>query len=198
MSDPAREDAPTRLTMAMLFREVASLESKLGIRIDALHDAQAKFEENLVRVPTEVQKAVGSLKELHGQRFDAIDARLVERDSRRAAEKQAAEAALAAALQATKELSTSQDIANAEALRKAQESVNEQIGSIRSILDTRFGAIGDQIAAINSRLDRGEGMLGGGRERQTDQRLNTGLLVGAASLVVAIILASVAVITLVK
>lgn len=168
---------PSRLTTAALLREVANLKEMFSIQIAALNASQNKFEENLVRVPTEVQKAVAALKELLEQRFGAIDKQLIERDSRRQAEKQAAEAALAAALQSQKELSASQDASKAEAIRKTQETTDKQIESIRLTLDTIVGSLNDKIAGISSRLDRGEGVIGGGRERQTEWRSNSTLLV---------------------
>ena len=55
---------PTLLTTMALTREVAALKELLEARIEALGKAQALFETNLTRLPTEVDKQIGQLKEL--------------------------------------------------------------------------------------------------------------------------------------
>jgi hypothetical protein len=181
---------PTPLTTKMLLREVANLNEKLTIRLDAMDKAMVLFQENLTRVPTEVQKEVGHLKQLAEQKFAEIHAILNERSDRRAVEKLAADAALSAALQAQKELATAQDTANTAAIEKSQSATDKQIDSIKAMVTSGFKALDDKISVINGRLDRGEGLLGGGHSRQTELRLN-------AMMIIAIIAASVGIISLI-
>jgi hypothetical protein len=178
---------PTPLTTAMLLREIANLSEKMNIRLDAMDKAMVLFQENLTRVPTEVQKEVGHLRQLAEQKFAEFHAILDERSDRRAVEKMAADAALSAALQAQKELATAQDTANLAALEKSQNATDKQIDSIKAMVVSGFKALDDKIAVINGRLDRGEGVLGGGHSRQTELRLNAMMIVAIAAAAVGII-----------
>jgi hypothetical protein len=174
---------PTPLTTAMLLREIANLSEKIGIRIDAVEKAQEVFRDNLTRVPTEVQKEVGHLRELHDQMFGDIMAQLIERSDRRVSEKQAAEKALDAALVGQKESTT-----------KSQAATEKQIDSLKEALDKSIGTVKDQIAVINGRLDRGEAGPVAVRERNADRRLDSGLLVSLGSLLVAAVAIVVAIV----
>jgi chromosome segregation ATPase len=178
---------PTPLTTAMLLREISNLSEKVGIRIDGIEKAQATFEKSLTRVPTEVQKEVGHLRELHEQRFSSVE-------QRQEADKKASEDALKVALQAQKELAAAQDTANAAAITKSQDATDKQVGAIKQTNDANFKSLDDKIADLKGRLDRGEGGSGAVRERNTDRRLDTGLIVAiiailltAASIVFAIV-----------
>lgn len=168
---------PTPLTTAMLLREIANLSEKISIRIDGLEKAQATFEDNLTRVPTEVQKEVGNLKALHEQRFSDIGNQLRERSERRASEKKASDDALAAALASQKELTASQDCANAAAINKSQDATDKQIDAIKAMVGANLKSLDDKIAIINGRLDRGEGSIGGAAGSRTERRLDSSLLV---------------------
>jgi hypothetical protein len=55
---------PSTLTTAQLLRELTSLKELFTTRIDAVEKAQEKFEENMLRVPTEVDRGVKTLREL--------------------------------------------------------------------------------------------------------------------------------------
>lgn len=184
---------PTPLTTAMLLREIANLSEKVAIRIDGLEKAQATFETNLTRVPTEVQKEVGHLKALHEQRFDDFEAQLSERSDRRMSEKKAAEDALAAALQAQKELAAAQDSANAAAITKSQDATDKQVDAIKAMVGANFKSLDDKIAIINGRLDRGEAGPVAVRERNTERRLDSGLLIAIGSMLLAGVAVAVAV-----
>lgn len=179
---------PTALTTAMLLREIANLREKIEIRLDAMDKAMTLFQENLTRVPTEVQKEVGHLKELHDQKFADIHAQLRERSERRTLEKKAAEDALAAALAAQKELAAAQDTANAAAISKSQEATDKQVDSIKSAAEAIKASLDDKIAIINGRLDRGEGGHAGASEYKKDSRDNTSMFIAGLALLAAIAL----------
>lgn len=57
------------LTEALL-REIASLKELFFTRVDALNKAVEVAHDDLVRVPTEVQKAVGTLRDLHESKIE--------------------------------------------------------------------------------------------------------------------------------
>ena len=63
---------PTVLTTQQLAREIANVKELITGRLDRMDKAQELFENNLTRVPTEVQRAVGTLEALHSVRFDQV------------------------------------------------------------------------------------------------------------------------------
>jgi hypothetical protein len=63
---------PTLLTTAALTREIAALKELMATRLDAMDKAQALFEVNLTRVPTDTDKQIQHLKELHDGRFTQL------------------------------------------------------------------------------------------------------------------------------
>lgn len=74
---------PSHVTTAIIQREIAHLSDRIDLkiegvlasitaRVDAIDKATTVFSENLVRVPTENQKAVGNLQQLHEVRFEAL------------------------------------------------------------------------------------------------------------------------------
>jgi tetrahydromethanopterin S-methyltransferase subunit G len=69
---------PSALTTAQLWREIASLKELMQARLDATEKGISIAHEDLVRVPTDVQKQVGGLRDIHDQKFVAIAARLEE------------------------------------------------------------------------------------------------------------------------
>jgi hypothetical protein len=65
---------PTLLTTAALTREISALKELVVTRLDAMDKAQSLFETNLTRVPTDIDKQLSHLKELHASRFIQSDA----------------------------------------------------------------------------------------------------------------------------
>lgn len=179
---------PTAATASLLLREIANLKDNIAVRLDAMDKAMILFQENLTRVPTDVQKEVGHLREFHDQMFADIHAQLKERSDRRKSEKKAAEDALAAALQAQKELALAQDTANAAAITKSQDATDKQVDGIKAMVDANFKSLDDKIAIINGRLDRGEGGHVGASEYRKDNRDHTGLIIAGLALIAAIAL----------
>jgi len=71
-NNPARD--PTSLTTQQLWREIASLKELMFSRLLAIETSIEVAHEDMVRVPTDVQKQVGGLKELHEIRLAALAA----------------------------------------------------------------------------------------------------------------------------
>lgn len=67
------EPDPSVLTTQQLWREVANLKEMVVKEIERMDKAIDLAHADLVRVPTDVQKAVGALKELHEAQFLAMD-----------------------------------------------------------------------------------------------------------------------------
>jgi hypothetical protein len=169
---------PSPLTTAALFREISHLKDSLTVRIDALQRESNLFREDIKRVPTEVQREVGNLKELHEEKIKGVAKQLVDY-------KQVGADALAAALQTTKELTAAQDVANATALEKSQKTIDQRLSDLAKLLESRVDAMRTELATLKSRLDTGEGGSGAVREHTADRRLDTGLIVAVFSVLVA-------------
>jgi hypothetical protein len=149
---------PTTLTTDQLRRELAALRDTVETRLDAMDKAAQLFHENLTRVPTDTDKQISHLKELHEERFASIQTQFDERDVRSAASEDAAKVAVDAALQAQKEAAAAQNASNAAAITKSEAATVKQIDGILALLTSNSTALSDKIAVINGRLDRSEGV----------------------------------------
>jgi hypothetical protein len=133
----------------------------------------------------------------YAERFDAADLRYQQRydasDKALMAASLAAQGAVNAALAAAKEavqaasLSAEKSVAaqndsNAAAVTKSETAVTKQIDGILALLGSSATAMNDKFAAINGRLDRGEGINSGGQSFRSERRLDVGMVVGLAAL----------------
>lgn len=169
---------PSDATAAMMQREVDSLRQLLEARLDGIDRATVVFTDNLTRVPTEVDKQVGRLRELHDEKFiaatdvrskmaDGIQKQFDERDIRSKASELSAQVAVSAALQAQKEAAAAQNDSNAAAITKSEAATTKQIDGILALLASNTKAIDEKITSINGRLDRGDGITANSRSSQT-------------------------------
>lgn len=161
MSEAAENTLVTRAALQDAIknlREILEADIRgLETRLSAIDKATELFTENLSRVPTDTDKQVGHLKELHDERINSteraisnlaegIQKQFDERDIRSRASEQSAETAVNAALQAQK-----------EAAGKSEVSTVKQIDGLGALMASSNEAMNDKISAINSRLDRGDG-----------------------------------------
>jgi len=166
---------PTTLTTEQLRRELSALREILTARLDGMDRATTLLDETVNRTPTAIQTAISHLKELHDEKFRAVEQRFSERDVRFTQQNVANAAALDAALRAARELGELQTRANALANAKTEESVAQQLK-----------ALAEKIDVSTQRLDRGEGTTAGAASSRTEQRLNTGQLIGIIGVVIAV------------
>src|ERR1700683_343801 len=174
---------PSALTTEQFRRELATLRDTLESRLNAMDKASILLNETVPRVPTDTDKQISHLKELHEAKIDAvgvsfgsqltaaasgfqsqlsaaaagIEKQFVERDVRSKAAELAAQVAVGAALQAQKESANAMNESNAVAVAKAEATTVKQIDGILALLTSNTKNIDDKIAVINARLDRGEG-----------------------------------------
>jgi len=156
---------PTELTTTALLREIGNLEEKLTIRIEgvvamldtrleAIDRATEIFKADLTRVPTQLDRAVTTVRELTGEKlhvietriegmqklkteqFEGIQTQFAERDLRMEQQYVAAKEAVAAALLSAKETGAEQ----AHSIRVVTEANQAQISDIKERL-TRIEAI---------------------------------------------------------
>jgi uncharacterized protein YgbK (DUF1537 family) len=144
---------PSALTTAQLLREVSSLEKLTAQRMDAIEKAVTVAHDNLVRVPTEVDKAIGHLRAVMDGRLDTVDEKFrsvqtqfSERDIRveqtALGTKTAVEAALAA---------------QEKAAAKQAESLAVSIGKSDAATTKQIDSLNEKINDVRDRLTRIEG-----------------------------------------
>jgi hypothetical protein len=122
-----------------------------GTKFDAFEKAIEVAHQDMVRVPTEVQKQVGSLKELHDEKFKGIATRFDERDARTKEVAELNQKAIDAALQAAK-----------EAVAKSEAATTKQIDSLGTLIATTAKTSDDKIAAVKENVTIIESRANGG------------------------------------
>ncbi len=132
------------------------------------------------------------------EKFDRIALQFRERDVRTATSAVEAKEALAAALQAAKELVNVQALAAAAAAAKSEDSFTKQFDQIAVTQTTATNALDARITEqakttdarlgeLKERIDRGGGILSGATDQRGESRDRTGLLVSAGVAFIALI-----------
>ena len=174
--DPSRpEPDPSQLTTAQLMREAAHIRDTLNLKIDAIEKAIVVAHDDMVRVPTAMDKAVDGLRILTWQRFDsvhttflsvaalneqkfgAIKTQFDERDTRVQQTAKASKEALDAALQAAKEAVSEQNKSNSVAIAKSEAATSKQIDQLTGAIHLTAKTTDDKVADLKERLTRIEG-----------------------------------------
>jgi hypothetical protein len=216
-SDSVPRPDPTRLTTQLVDRALAAYREVVEVRLNAMDEAthllaneltlaRQKVDAGDVRSRDDRDRAIGALREvLTGsirnvsdvtlEKFNAVDTRFQERDTRTQQAADESRISLDAALAAAKEAVSEQNKANTEAIRKSELATQKQIDSLIALMTTANKSVEDKISDLKSRLDRGEGQSTGAADTRSDQRLNTGqilvalsVIIGLAGLIVAILL----------
>jgi hypothetical protein len=170
---------PSALATQQVWREVGSLKELVFSRLEAIETSIRVAHEDLVRVPTDVQKQVGNLKELIDLKFDGVN-NLIEQEGQLRDEKfsgvqrqfESNKVAVDAALSAQK-----------EAAGKQEASFSKQIDAQAEIIKTTVSASDGKIEDLKERLTRIEGKGEGRRDFW-------GWIVAAAALIVSLIIIS--------
>ena len=125
---------PTVLTTAALLREIANLESRIMGHIEGIEKSIEVAHQDLVRVPTAVDKAVDGLRQLTWGRFDTVDVRFTgiatqfkERDTRIEQTSIDTKTRVEAALAAQEKAAGKQ----ADAFTKQIDALDDKISDIR-------------------------------------------------------------------
>ncbi len=165
----------TRLTTQQLDRAIVELRQEMSTRLEADEKAAALAHEDLVRVPTTVDKAISGLRdfldqkidkltEVTGEKFAGVNTQFVERDKRTEQLTIANSTAIAAALQAQKEAVNEQNRASSEAIDKSNKQTAEAIAQLQTLFQSNIGSLTTQLNDIKSRVDRTEGHTGGNEQ----------------------------------
>lgn len=185
---------PTVLTTQQLEREISSLRNMLSSRMDSMDEATDLRLERINSMGPEMRREIAHLTELIDQRFSTfeekfktIDTQFKERDVRTDKAATASADALAAALQAAKELVGAQGEASAAAAVKSETSFTKQIDQIGTIIQTQATAQDARITELKERIDRGEGNQSGVRDQTDASHANANVLIGALSVLLVVV-----------
>jgi len=186
------DDVAQTYTNALVQREIASLEKLIHQRIDSVEKAVTVAHDNLVRIPTEVDKAVGHLRGLMDERDLRYDQRFKAQTEAVSTAMVAAEKAVAAALSAA-----DRAVLKAEgSTEKRFEAVNEFRASLNDMMtrlipraeaDQRFAAVVEKIDVMQRLLDKAEGMGSGQKDAATDKRQTNTLVLQAVGITIALV-----------
>jgi len=148
---------PSPLTTAQLLRELANFKSWVDVQIESTGDkiealakrledrlksmdtAMIVFTDNLTRVPTAVDRAVGSLQSLHNERFHTVELQFNERDARMNQTNLDNKVAITAALAAAKE---------------AAAAIDEKTAHLQALHDEKFRSIAVQFSERDTRTEQ--------------------------------------------
>lgn len=181
-----------RLLHEIVERAVKNATDLFEARMRGIDDGITKFHEDLVRVPTTLDRSITSLRELlearlvrnadvTQQQFNRVDQLLIERDKRvdqMLIERDkrldqstvASSTAIAAALQAQKEAAMETQKASNIAIAKAEVATAESIKQLQTLFQTAIGGLTTQVADVKSRLDKGEAGMLSTKEAKVDFR----------------------------
>jgi hypothetical protein len=155
---------PTVLTTQQLLREIEALKELVIQRIVAIEQAVSVAHENLVRVPTDTDKAISHLNQLFAERlntiserFAAVQTQFKERDTRVEQIAELGDQALKAALQAAKELVGKQNDYFVTSIAKSETATNKQIDQLQQLINTVAGASSSKVDDLKERILRLEG-----------------------------------------
>jgi len=119
-------------------------------RMDDRDEATRVLHETVTRVPTDMQLAIGHLKELMIEKFHSVDTQFSERDDRSKSEGVANEVKVNAAFAAQEKLAVQQNVANQTAITKSETTTNESIVKNNEAAQAANRALADKIDDIKS------------------------------------------------
>lgn len=196
---------PSILTTRQILREVSILDDKLAEKISQRHreeaalerlmDARFKAIEKTVDdhvdwsqgLTGKIDRAVAGLQELVEEKFAGVDLRFTERDVRTDQASTAGASALAAALQAAKELVGAQGEATAAAAVKSETAVTKQIDQIIVLIQNGNAASDARITELKERIDRGEGSTSGAKDVRTERRADMAQVIAVSGIIAALV-----------
>jgi hypothetical protein len=169
---------PSRLTTEQLHRELHLLERALMTRIQAANAAYIELKENLVRVPTILDREIERLTQLTDEKFRNVDTRFGERDLR----------------------GRDRELSNKTAIDKSEEGVKDQLHaitavvgsndkamadkleSVKEVMAASYKALDDKITTNATRISELLSSQRGVREDRTDKRMDLGAVLGVMSI----------------
>jgi hypothetical protein len=190
------------ITIEQLQREISNLRELFEVRLDAMDKAVVLFDQNLTRVPTEVDRQIAHLKELTfanlnslssqmDGRFGFVDSKFNERDIRTEQAARDSKIAVDAALQAAKEAVGEQNKSSALAIAKSEAATNKQIDQMGSLIQATMSAVSTQTQDNKERITRLESVKTGSQENSANRQstiLSMTAILGAVAAIAVVII----------
>jgi hypothetical protein len=163
---------PTVLTTQAQTAAIAALREILEMRLDGMDKAVILVKEDLLKFPTMIEAAVGSLEKLINEKLGSINNQFTLRD-----------VAVAAALKAAQEAVFAQQVANKEANNKMESGFVKLFDQNGERLEMIRSGLAASIDDIKERLLLIEGMKAGSGEHKASTGANFGYMIGALGVV---------------
>lgn len=142
-------------------REITKSNSVINARIEGIEHGIATFRDDLVRVPTAVDRAILSLRELLESVIKSNANISYEHFLR-----------VESSLQGQKDAAGETQKSSAAAISKAEKATSESITQLQTLFQTSIAGLSTQISDVKSRLDKGEGSGVGHRVAIEDNRID--------------------------
>src|ERR1044071_7880502 len=168
---------PTILTTQQLQREISALKEIIFTRLDANDKAVQLLHEDVTRVPTDTDKAIAHLKELHNERFEGIEKQFSERDTRMTRELEHNQTALEAALLSAEKAVNKQNENFALSIAKSENSTNKQMEQMATLIHTSNGALEGKISDLKDRVTIIEGKTSGQMQAQVSHQTSNSFII---------------------
>ena len=189
---------PSALTTAQLIREIGGLREVIETRLDGMDKAIQLLQSTTDKLPERIDEKIGSLKEVHEEKFRSIQVQFIERDARTEQTSRDSKVAVDAALQAAKEAVGEQNRSSALAIAKSETATVKQIDQQGLLISTATTALDDKINDIKDRLTRIEGKEVGLANANSGQQASSnftvsligmifGVLIGVGGIIFAIV-----------
>lgn len=199
-SEPDPSVLSTDQLMRMLRAERDYTDGQVEVlqeRLRGMDEATKVLHETVTRVPTDMQLAVGHLRDVMDEKFGSVNTRFVLNDDRSKSEGVANEVKVNAAFAASKEASAKQDDANQKAIDKSEKTTKEVIDKNSLAAEAANKALADKVedqkdrtTRLEDRMTRQEARdIGRGEQRSEsrDTGRYTATIIGAALAVAGIV-----------
>jgi len=168
---------PTILTTQQLQREISALKEIIFTRLDAMDKAMVVFSDAITRTPTDVDKQIAHLKELHQEKFESIVKQFGERDARMDREAASNKTSLDAALQAAEKAVNKQNETFALSIAKSENATNKQMEQQATLIHTSNGALESKISDLKDRVTIIEGKTSGQMQAQVTHQTSNSFII---------------------
>lgn len=164
-------DGKVEAILATLNGKVETIQQ----RLEGYDRAATVLHETVTRVPTEMQLAIGHLKDVMGEKFKSVEVQFTERDDRTKAEGVANEVKVNAAFAAQEKLAVQQNLSNQISIDKSEKNTIKSIEQNADKAQISFQSQQDQINDLKDRITKAESFKQGGTETSIAWKAAIGL-----------------------
>ena len=166
-----REEITTLLDnlREFLLSSGVSRHEKALIRIDAVEAAHRAFEENLNRVPTQLDREAARLEALFNEKLTSLSGHLDGVQKLCDAMQTNTDKRVDAAFMAAEKIAHNHRIAFEQQMAKSEVAFTKEIDGVKSLLHSSMATLASDVRNLTGRLDRGEGVSHGARQEVGDR-----------------------------